>query len=85
MHRELELEPMTGYYRLIEHARSGAQERARYNVPAGDVCVANVSEQPNADTRIRKAPEKHHGNALLKALSRSDVMIGSMGHRRMRF
>jgi hypothetical protein len=60
MNREIELEPMTGYYRLIEHDRSGAQERARYNLPAGDVAlltqvnVMRIPQQKNSRETPRK-------------------------------
>ena len=86
MERELELEPMRGYYRLIEYAPSGAQERALYNVPAGNIGVVDVKEGVDKDLQTKNAPEGRHGQALLSALgSQSDVVIGSTGQRRMRF
>ncbi len=84
--RKLELEPMRGYYRLIEYAPSGAQERALYNVPAGNICVVNEHEDIDKDLQAKNTPEGRHGQALLSALgSQSDAVIGSTGRRRMRF
>ncbi len=86
MKRELELEPMRGYYRLIEYAPSAVQERALYNVPAGNISVVDVQEDIDKDLPTKNAPEGRHGQALLSALgSQSDVAIGSTGQRRMRF
>ncbi len=86
MERELEIEPMRGYYRLIEYAPSGAQERALFNVPKGDVCVADAEEQVVDTRRTKNKPEGRHGQALLTVYgSQSDLVIGSTGRRQMRF
>ncbi len=86
MKRELELEPMRGYYRLIEYAPSGAQERALYNVPAGDIGAADVSEKTVENPKTKNAPEGRHGQALLTVYGlQGDLVVGSEGHRRMRF
>ncbi len=86
MKHKLELEPMSGYYRLIKNASSGAQERALHNVPTGDICVVDVPEKTNDNPPPKSPPEGRHGQALLTASGRqSDLVIGSKGRRRMRF
>ncbi len=86
MKHKLELEPMNGYYRLIKNAASGAQERARCNVPMGDIRVTDAKEQTNENPSPKSAPEGRHGQALLSVSGQqSDLVIGSKGHRRMRF
>ncbi len=86
MRHELELEPMNGYYRLIKNAASGAQERARCNVPMGDIRVTDAKEQTNDHAPPKSVPEGRHGQALLSVSGRqSDLVIGLNGHRRMRF
>jgi hypothetical protein len=84
VYRELELELMTGYYRHIKYARSGAKERARYNVPAGNAYSANMHKQPDGNTLVKKL-QKGTADIFPKTLSPSDVIIGSMGQRRMCF
>ena len=52
----LENEPMRGFYRLIEYALSGENERARYNIPRA---------QYNMPLEPRRAAQRAHGDVHL--------------------
>jgi len=87
----LENEPMRGFYRLIEYARSGERERAGYNIPRYNIPLdpRRAAWRAHGDVHpppTISSPRSRNGYAFrsIKTLQ-SGQLIGSQGQRNTRF
>lgn len=82
----LENEPMRGFYRLIEYARSGERERARYNIPSEPRRAAQRTHREVLPPPPIAPPHRRNRYTFRPFVTlQSDQLIGSQGRRNMRF
>jgi hypothetical protein len=82
----LENEPMRGFYRLIEYARSGERERARYNIPLELRRAVQCTQRGVLPPPPVALPHRRDRYTFRPFMTlQSDQLIGSQGRRNMQF